>query len=46
MLLEAYFIQMDNTWDRMQNLNETVHEAEAFIAFQLDNHRNQIIQVP
>ncbi|CAL9088435.1 unnamed protein product [Musa textilis] len=45
MLLEAYFIQIDGSLNRLNTLREYVDDTEDYINFQLDNHRNQLIQL-
>lgn len=44
-LLEAYYMQVDNTWNRLQTLTEFVDDTEDFIAIELDSHRNQLIRL-
>jgi magnesium transporter len=45
MLLEAYFMQIDNTWNKLQTLTEYVDDTEDFINIELDSHRNQLIRL-
>ncbi|KAG2728100.1 hypothetical protein I3843_01G184900 [Carya illinoinensis] len=45
MLLEAYFMQIDGTFNRLTTLREYIDDTEDYINIQLDNHRNQLIQV-
>ncbi|XP_010923549.1 magnesium transporter MRS2-I [Elaeis guineensis] len=45
MLLEAYFRQIDSTFNHLTTLREYVDDTEDYINFQLDNHRNQLIQL-
>ncbi|WOL08001.1 magnesium transporter MRS2-I-like [Canna indica] len=45
MLLEAYFVQLDGTLNKLNTLREYVDDTEDYINFQLDNHRNQLIQL-
>ncbi|CAN8251634.1 unnamed protein product [Cochlearia groenlandica] len=45
MLLEAYFMQIDNTLNRLTTLREYIDDTEDYINIQLDNHRNQLIQL-
>ncbi|KDD71557.1 hypothetical protein H632_c4800p0 [Helicosporidium sp. ATCC 50920] len=45
MLLEPYFMQLDNTYNKLQTLYEYVDDTEDFITLELDNKRNQIIRV-
>ncbi|XXG76681.1 hypothetical protein AAC387_Pa08g0981 [Persea americana] len=45
MLLEAYFMQIDGTLNKLTTLREYIHDTEDYINIQLDNHRNQLIQL-
>ncbi|XP_074579259.1 magnesium transporter MRS2-I-like [Curcuma longa] len=45
MLLEAYFMQIDGTLNKMTTLREYIDDTEDYINIQLDNHRNQLIQL-
>ncbi|CAI9118305.1 OLC1v1019861C2 [Oldenlandia corymbosa var. corymbosa] len=45
MLLEAYFIQIDGTLDKLATLREYIDSTEDYINIQLDSHRNQLIQL-
>ncbi|KAL8026375.1 hypothetical protein ABFX02_14G022600 [Erythranthe guttata] len=45
MLLEAYFMQIDSTFNKLNTLREYVDNTEDYINIQLDNHRNQLIQL-
>ncbi|CAN8264360.1 unnamed protein product [Cochlearia groenlandica] len=45
MLLEAYFMQIDSTLNRLTTLREYIDDTEDYINIQLDNHRNQLIQL-
>ncbi|XP_017634642.1 magnesium transporter MRS2-2-like isoform X2 [Gossypium arboreum] len=44
MLLEAYFMQIDGTLNKLTTLREYIDDTEDYINIQLDNHRNQLIQ--
>lgn len=44
-LLEAYFMQVDNAWNKLQTLAEYIDDTEDFIAIELDSHRNQLIRL-
>ncbi|KAG0483249.1 hypothetical protein HPP92_011333 [Vanilla planifolia] len=44
MLLEAYFVVIDNTLNKLNSLKEYIDDTEDFINIQLDNVRNQLIQ--
>ncbi|KAF5482338.1 hypothetical protein F2P56_002917 [Juglans regia] len=45
MLLEAYFMQIDGTMHKLTTMREYIDDTEDYINIQLDNHRNQLIQV-
>jgi len=45
MLLEAYFMHIDNTWNRLQTLNEYIEDTEDLVNLKLDQHRNQLISL-
>ncbi|VAI21739.1 unnamed protein product [Triticum turgidum subsp. durum] len=45
MLLEAYFMQIDGTINKLTTLREYIDDTEDYINIQLDNHRNQLIQL-
>ncbi|XP_070012068.1 magnesium transporter MRS2-I isoform X3 [Nicotiana tabacum] len=45
MLLEAYFGQIDSTFNKLITLREYIDNTEDYINIQLDNHRNQLIQL-
>ncbi|KAH6776899.1 magnesium transporter 9 [Perilla frutescens var. hirtella] len=45
MLLEAYFMQVDGTFNKLTTLREYIDNTEDYINIQLDNHRNQLIQL-
>mmetsp|Transcript_20778 Transcript_20778/g.58464 ORF Transcript_20778/g.58464 Transcript_20778/m.58464 type:complete len:257 (+) Transcript_20778:19-789(+) len=44
-LLEAYFIILDNTYDKLNTLSEYIDDTEDYINIELDSHRNQLIQL-
>ncbi|KAJ4954188.1 hypothetical protein NE237_031020 [Protea cynaroides] len=44
MLLEAYFVVIDNTLNKLTSLKEYIDDTEDFINIQLDNVRNQLIK--
>ncbi|XAR50458.1 hypothetical protein NMG60_11004793 [Bertholletia excelsa] len=44
MLLEAYFVVIDSTLNKLTSLKEYIDDTEDFINIQLDNVRNQLIQ--
>ncbi|KAL2652647.1 hypothetical protein R1flu_020775 [Riccia fluitans] len=45
MLLEAYFMQIDSTLNKVTTLREYIDDTEDYINIQLDNHRNRLIQL-
>ncbi|XP_059447812.1 magnesium transporter MRS2-I-like [Corylus avellana] len=45
MILEAYFMQIDGTLNKLTTLREYIDDTEDYINIQLDNHRNQLIQL-
>ncbi|MCO5580334.1 hypothetical protein L7F22_034200 [Adiantum nelumboides] len=44
-LLEAYFMRIDETLNKLLALREYIDDTEDYINFQLDKHRNRLIQV-
>ncbi|KAG0480846.1 hypothetical protein HPP92_011704 [Vanilla planifolia] len=44
MLLEAYFVVIDNTLSQLLSLKEYIDDTEDFINIKLDNIQNQLIQ--
>ena len=44
-LLEAYFILIDNAFDKLETLDEFIDDTEDLINLELDSHRNQLIQL-
>ncbi|XP_020269682.1 magnesium transporter MRS2-1-like [Asparagus officinalis] len=44
MLLEAYFVVIDSTLNKLTTMKEYIDDTEDFINIQLDNVRNQLIQ--
>ncbi|KAK4254422.1 hypothetical protein QN277_009807 [Acacia crassicarpa] len=45
MLLEAYFIQLDGTRNRILSVREYIDDTEDYVNIQLDNQRNELIQL-
>lgn len=45
MLLEAYFMQLDNTLNRLQTLCEYIDDTEDYINIEQDKHRNKLLQL-
>ncbi len=44
-LVEAYFMVVDNTCNKLQTLAEYIDDTEDFINIELDSHRNQLIRL-
>ncbi|KAL7251597.1 hypothetical protein ACSBR1_013440 [Camellia fascicularis] len=42
---QAYFMQIDGTLNKLTTLREYIDDTEDYINIQLDNHRNQLIQL-
>ncbi|XWS13767.1 hypothetical protein CRYUN_Cryun36dG0066400 [Craigia yunnanensis] len=45
MILEAYFMQIDGTLNKLTTLREYTDDTKDYINIQLDNYRNQLIQL-
>ncbi|XP_054789904.1 magnesium transporter MRS2-4-like isoform X2 [Prosopis cineraria] len=45
MLLEAYFMQLDGTRNRILSVREYIDDTEDYINIQLDDQRNELIQL-
>ncbi len=45
MLLEAYFMGLDQTTTRLQALNEYIEDTEDLVNLKLDQHRNELIGI-
>ncbi|KAK4784710.1 hypothetical protein SAY86_019078 [Trapa natans] len=45
MLLEAYFMQLDGTRNKIISVREYIDDTEDYVNIQLDNYRNQLIQL-
>ncbi|CAI9764544.1 unnamed protein product [Fraxinus pennsylvanica] len=45
MLLEAYFMQLDGTRNKILSVREYVDDTEDYVNIQLDNQRNELIQL-
>ncbi|GIL49759.1 hypothetical protein Vafri_6055, partial [Volvox africanus] len=45
MLLEAYFMQLGHTWQRLQSLQSYIDSTEDLINLELDQQRNNLISV-
>uniref|UniRef100_A0A7S0UPT9 Magnesium transporter n=1 Tax=Polytomella parva TaxID=51329 RepID=A0A7S0UPT9_9CHLO len=45
MILEAYYMHLDNTYNKLQTLHEYVGDTEDLVNIQLDQHRNKLIFV-
>ena len=44
-LLETYFMNLDNTYNKLQTLGEYIDDTEDYIQFDLDTKRNKFIEV-
>jgi magnesium transporter len=44
-LLEPYFLQIDNTYNKLQTLCEYIDDTEDYINIELDSHRNALIRL-
>ncbi len=44
-VLETYFMNLDNTYHRLQILAEYVEDSEDYIKFDIDTQRNRFIEV-
>lgn len=45
LLAQAYFMNYDNTFNRLQTLHEYIKDTEDLVNIKLDQHRNQLITV-
>ncbi|XP_026455524.1 magnesium transporter MRS2-4-like [Papaver somniferum] len=45
MLLEAYFMQLDGTRNKILSVREYIDDTEDYVNIQLDNQRNELIQL-
>ncbi|CAI9118307.1 OLC1v1019862C1 [Oldenlandia corymbosa var. corymbosa] len=45
MLLEAYFSQIDNTFDKLARVRDYIDSTEDYLNIQLDNRRNKLYQL-
>ncbi|PSC75097.1 magnesium transporter MRS2-7 isoform B [Micractinium conductrix] len=45
MLMEPYFMQIDNTYNKLQTLCEYIDDTEDYINIELDSHRNALIRL-
>ncbi|KAI9082421.1 hypothetical protein K1719_035564 [Acacia pycnantha] len=45
MLLEAYFMQLDGTRNKILSVREYIDDTEDFVNIRLDSHRNELIQL-
>eukprot|EP00494_Astrolonche_serrata_P008070 UN08104 len=45
MLLEAYFVQIDGTLNKLSHLREYVDDTEDYINIMLDDKQNQLLQM-
>jgi magnesium transporter len=44
MVLEAYFMHIDNTFNKLQTMSEYIDDTEEFIDLEIDNFRNNLIR--
>ena len=44
-VLETYFMNLDNTYNKLQTLAEYVDDTEDYIKFEIDTQRNRFIEV-
>ncbi|KAF2313933.1 hypothetical protein GH714_020721 [Hevea brasiliensis] len=44
-VIKSYFMQIDSTLNKLNTLREYIDDTEDYINIQLDNHRNQLIQL-
>ncbi|XP_020691871.2 putative magnesium transporter MRS2-G, partial [Dendrobium catenatum] len=45
MLLEAYFMQLEGTRNKILSVREYIDDTEDYVNIQLDSHRNELIQL-
>ncbi|XP_061365742.1 magnesium transporter MRS2-4-like isoform X2 [Gastrolobium bilobum] len=45
MLLEAYFMQLDGIRNKILSVREYIDDTEDYVNIQLDNHRNELIEL-
>ncbi|XP_021690085.2 magnesium transporter MRS2-4-like [Hevea brasiliensis] len=45
MLLEAYFMQLEGTRNKITSVREYINDTEDYVNIQLDNKRNELIQI-
>ncbi|KAG0451968.1 hypothetical protein HPP92_025979 [Vanilla planifolia] len=45
MLLEAYFMQLEGTRNKVLSVREYIDDTEDYVNIQLDSHRNELIQL-
>ena len=44
-LLESYFMQIDNAYDRLCTVGEYIQDTEEFVNIELDSARNRLIRL-
>ena len=44
-VLETYFMNLDNTYNKLQTLNEYIDDTEDYVRFEIDTQRNRFIEV-
>ncbi len=43
--METYFMNLDNTYNKLQTLGEYVDDTEDYVRFEIDTQRNRFIEV-
>lgn len=44
-VLETYFMNLDNTYNKLQTLSEYIDDTEDYVRFEIDTQRNRFIEV-
>ena len=44
-VLETYFMNLDNTYNKLQTLREYIDDTEDYVRFEIDTQRNRFIEV-
>ena len=44
-MLETYFMNLDNTYNKLQTLSEYIDDTEDYVRFEIDTQRNRFIEV-
>eukprot|EP00268_Persea_americana_P031408 TRINITY_DN30551_c0_g1_i2.p1 TRINITY_DN30551_c0_g1~~TRINITY_DN30551_c0_g1_i2.p1 ORF type:complete len:270 (-),score=34.12 TRINITY_DN30551_c0_g1_i2:610-1362(-) len=45
MLLEAYFMQLEGTHNKILSVREYIYDTEDYVIIQLDHHRNELLRL-